>query len=208
MRLMKAIIPPYFRYPRPDSPDDRLVTYLADRIELLNFLIKIILTRNMRILLAAVCLLSSLSISAFAETFKLPENKPVVSFVLPDSWKPSETDAGLEAQSVDGEIYIAIEYVDADSVKDLIDSTFSFLDQRGVKIEKKPKSEGDSTINDLPISHMSYNGTDKDGPCEISLSFLTVAPGKGLMITYWGSQDAADKHKESLGKILDSITKI
>ena len=162
----------------------------------------------MRLFLVAFCLLSSWSLSAFAETFKLPENKPVVSFVLPDSWKPTETDSGLEALSVDGEIYIAIEFVDADSVKDVIDSAFSFLDHHGVKIEDKPKSTGDSTINDLPISHMSYNGTDKDGPCEISLSFLTVTPGKGLMITYWGSKDAADKHKESLEKILDSITKI
>ena len=75
-------------------------------------------------------------------------------------------------------------------------------------MEKKPKSEGDSTINDMAITHTSYNGTDKDGPCEVSLSFLTVAPGKGLMITYWGSPDAADKHKASLEKILNSITKI
>ena len=110
--------------------------------------------------------------------------------------------------SVDGEIYISVEFVDSDSIKDVIDGTLSFLNKQGVKVEDKAKSEGDSTINDLSISHMSYNGTDKDGPCEVSLSFLTVAPGKGLMITYWGSPDAADKHKESLEKILDSITKI
>jgi len=157
--------------------------------------------------LIALCLLSAASLSAFADTFKLPENKPIVSFLLPDSWKPTETDAGLEAISVDGEIYIAVEFVDADSVNDVIDSSVSYLEKQGVKVETK-KSEGDSTINDMSISHLSYNGTDKDGPCEVSLSFLTVAPGKGLMITYWGSADAADKHKDSLEKILNSITKI
>jgi hypothetical protein len=162
----------------------------------------------MRIILIAFCLLSSWGLSAFAESFKLPENKPIVSFVLPDSWKPTETDAGLQAVSVDGEIYIAIEFVDADSVSDMIDDTLGFLDEQGVSVEKKPKSEGDSTIKDMSVSHISYNGTDKDGPCEVSLSFLTVTPGKGLMISYWGSQNAADKHKESLEKILESITKI
>ena len=162
----------------------------------------------MRMFLASFCLISSLGVSAFAETFKLPESQPIVSFVLPDSWKPSETDAGLQANSVDGEVYIAIEFVDSDSVDDMIDETKTFLDQQGVKVEKKAKSNGGSTINDMSISHTSYDGTDKDGPCEVSLSFLTVAPGKGLMITYWGSQDAADKHKESLEKILNSITKI
>jgi hypothetical protein len=162
----------------------------------------------MRILSSSLCLLFFLSPLVFAETFKLPERTPVVSFVLPDSWKPTETDSGLEAVSVDGEIYMSVEFVDSDSIKDVIDGALSFLDKQGVKVEDKAKSEGDSTINDMSISHMSYNGTDKDGPCEVSLSFLTVAPGKGLMITYWGSPDAADKHKESLEKILDSITKI
>ena len=38
------------------------------------------------------------------ETFELPADKPIVSFLLPDSWKPAETDAGLQAVSVDGEI--------------------------------------------------------------------------------------------------------
>ena len=114
----------------------------------------------------------------------------------------------MEAQSVDGEIYLAVEFVDTDSLNDVIDSNLSYLVTQGVAVEKKPKSEGDSTINDMAITHTSYNGTDKDGPCEVSLSFLTVAPGKGLMITYWGSPDAADKHKASLEKILNSITKI
>ena len=55
---------------------------------------------------------------------------------------------------------------------------------------------------------MSYDGDDKEGPCEVSLSFLTVSPGKGLMLTYWGSTDAAIKHRDSLAKIINSFTKI
>ncbi len=155
-----------------------------------------------------LCLLASFSLTALADTFKLPENKPIVSFVLPDSWKPTETDTGLQAVSVDGEIYLALEFIDADSVNDVVDDSVSFLEKQGVTVDKAPKSQGDSTLNNMAISHTSYKATDKDGPCEVSLSFLTVAPGKGLMITYWGSTDAADKHKESLEKILNSITKM
>ena len=167
-----------------------------------------VFSTSIRICVLLFCFYALLGHAAFAETFQLPEQKPVVAFNLPDSWKPSETDAGLEAASVDGEVYISIEYIDADSANDVIDSAISFLDKQGVKVDKTPKSKGDSTINDMPISHTSYNGTDKDGPCEVSLSFVTVAPGKGLMITYWGSQEAANKHQESLVKILDSIKKI
>src|ERR1700761_7636863 len=115
---------------------------------------------SMRIYLTLVCLLSFLSLSAFADTFKLPENKPIVSFVLPDSWKPTETDTGLQAVSVDGEIYLALEFIDADSVNDVVDGNVNFLEKQGVTVDKEPKSQGDSKINDMAISHMSYKATD------------------------------------------------
>jgi hypothetical protein len=162
----------------------------------------------MRILTLSLVLASAFISSALAETFKLPENNPVASFSIPDSWKPSETDAGIEAASVDGEIYLSIEYADADSMNDVIDNTIKFLDKQGVKVGDKPSSTGDSTLNGMKISHMAYKGTDKDGPCEVSLSFVSVVEGKALVITYWGSADAANKHKDSLEKIVGSIEKI
>jgi hypothetical protein len=153
-------------------------------------------------------LLSAFIGSAVAETFKLPEEKPIASFVLPDSWKPSKTDAGIEAASVDGEIYISVEYIDADSVNDVIDSTMAFLTKQGVKVDDKSPTTGDSTLNGMKISHLAYKATDKDGPCEVSLSFLSVVEGKALVITYWGSSEASDKHKDSLEKIVGSFEKI
>jgi hypothetical protein len=59
---------------------------------------------SMRIYSTLFCLLSFLSLSAFADTFKLPENKPIVSFVLPESWKPTGNRHRLEAVSVDGDL--------------------------------------------------------------------------------------------------------
>jgi hypothetical protein len=81
------------------------------------------ISTRIRVLLFCFCALQGPA--AFAETLQLPEQKPVVSFSLPDSWKPSQTDAGLEAASVDGEIYLSIEYIDADSVNDVIDGAIS-----------------------------------------------------------------------------------
>jgi hypothetical protein len=98
-----------------------------------------ILSIFMIIHLTLFCLLSFLSLSAFADTFKLPENKPIVSFVLPESWKPTETDTGLEAVSVDGEIYLALEFVDADSVDDVIDANLKYLEQQGLKSKKSQR---------------------------------------------------------------------
>jgi hypothetical protein len=147
-------------------------------------------------------------LTAMADTFKLPENKPVVSFVLPDSWNPTETGSGFQAASVDGEIYLALEFYDSDSLKDVIESNMTFLVQQGVTMEDKPKSEGDFTLNNMSIRRMSYQGKDKDGLCEVTIMIDQISPENGLMITYWGSTEAADKHKESLDKILNSITKI
>src|SRR5246127_2815493 len=127
----------------------------------------------MRTPLLALSFLALLGHAALAETFQLPQQNPIVSFILPDSWKPTETDAGLEAVSVDGEIYLALEFVDADSVDDVIEGNLSYLEQQGVKVGKEPKDKGDSSINEMSVTHLSFNGTDKEGPCEVSLSFLT-----------------------------------
>jgi hypothetical protein len=153
-------------------------------------------------------LLCSVHLTAMADTFKLPENKPVVSFILPDSWNPTETATGFEAASVDGEIYLALEFYDSDSVKDVIESNMTYLVQQGVTMDDKATSQGDFTVNDMSIKRMSYQGKDKDGPCEVTILIDQITPEKGLMITYWGSTEAGDKHKESLDKILNSITKI
>lgn len=158
--------------------------------------------------LGSLCLLSCLALSAFADTFKLPESKPVISFVLPDSWNPTATAAGLEAVSVDNEIYLAVEFVDEDSIKDVFESDRSFLKDQGVTIEEKQQAEPDTMINKMPVMHKNFNGTDKEGPCDVSLSIIEVAQGQALVIMYWGSPNAAEKHKDSLEKIMNSMTKI
>ena len=89
--------------------------------------------------------------------------KPIVSFVLPESWKPTETDTGLEAVSVDGEIYLALEFVDADSVDDVIDSNLKYLEQQGVKVEKEPKDKRDSTLMRWPSVTRATTGPTKKG---------------------------------------------
>jgi hypothetical protein len=152
--------------------------------------------------------LFSINLTALADTFKLPENQPEVSFILPDSWKLSEIGSGLQAASVDGEIYMTLAFFDAASAGVVAEANRTFLDKQGVTVEDKPKSEGDSTVNDMVVNHSIFKGTDKDGSCEISISVVSVAPGKGLMITYWISTDGADKNKESLDKIINSVTKI
>ena len=158
--------------------------------------------------LVPLLFLCSVNLTALADTFKLPENTPEVSFILPDSWNSSEAGSGLQAVTVDGEISMTMAFFDPANVGVVAEANRIFLDKQGVTVEDKPKSEGDSTENDMTINHSIFKGTDKEGPCEISISVVSVAPGKGLMITFWGSTEAADKNKESLDKIINSITKI
>jgi hypothetical protein len=109
---------------------------------------------------------------------------------------------------VDGEIYVTLAFFDAETGGAAAVATKTFLDKEGVTVEDKPKSEETSTVNDMAINQSIHKGTDKDGPCEISISVVSVAPGTGLMITSRGSTDAADKNKESVDKIINNITKI
>ena len=51
--------------------------------------------------------------TAAAKVVKLPAKDSAASVNIPDSWKPDPTDAGIEAVSPDGSVYIAIEVAES-----------------------------------------------------------------------------------------------
>ena len=60
--------------------------------------------------LMALMLASAHLEPASAKDISLPDGTPAMSAVLPDSWKPTETNAGMEATSRNGDVYASVEY--------------------------------------------------------------------------------------------------
>ena len=86
--------------------------------------------RKTLILVALSCLVA---VPVMAKTYQLPDANPAVSVTLPDKWKPSEVDKGVEATSPDGETYIALETATAKGMETLIDDDIQFFVQQQVQ---------------------------------------------------------------------------
>ncbi|MDE1991190.1 MAG: histidine kinase [Rhizobiaceae bacterium] len=146
---------------------------------------------------------------AQAKTIQFPSDDPIASIAIPDSWGPKETETGVDATSSDSAVYFSIDIADEKTSDKVVSDAVDFLTKNGVKIDPSTqKDEGDSTINGMKMSVLRWAGTDNDGAVDVELAFLSPAPGKVLVVTYWGSQDSDAKHDKEISGMIQSLTAV
>ena len=146
-----------------------------------------------------------LALPVQAKVFELPDANPAVAAVLPDSWKPSETDAGVEATSPDGETYVALETATAKGMNQLIDADIAFLTKAGVVIDRSTQQTQDTTMNGISVSFLHWKGKDKDGPTAVTLGIFGLSDNLVLLMTAWSSPAGDKANGGALDRILASI---
>jgi hypothetical protein len=160
----------------------------------------------LRIALLAGLALGLVASPANAATFPVPDENPIATVSIPDSWEPKAYDGGVEATSKDGLIYIAIEEVAAEDIKSATEEGLKFFVKSGVTIDFDSQKAHDVKINALDAFDMSFTGKDKDGPTNVSLTLVkTNAKGKILMLYYWGSAEGEKANAHDLQAVSDSI---
>lgn len=155
----------------------------------------------------AVLVSLSLSISSFAGTHKVPEEKTVATVTLPDDWKANDYEAGVEVTSADGEVYLAVEATDAKGVKASMEAAMKYLTKKGVTVDADSMKQEEGKLNDMEAVDISWDGKDDEGAAKISLTVIEIRGNKGLLLIYWASPDGEKKHLEELHKIAQSIKK-
>lgn len=159
----------------------------------------------MRAIWFAAGLVCVISTPCFAKVFELPDANPAITVDLPSSWKPSETDNGVEATSPDGETYIAVETATAKSMETLIDDDIDFLTKSGVTIDRSSQQTQDSTVNGMKVSFLHWTGKDKDGPTSVTLGIFGVSQNLIALLTAWSSPAGDKTNGGALDGILGSI---
>ena len=159
-------------------------------------------------LLLAALVATALITPAFGKTYKIPDEMPIASITVPDSWKSTEIDKGIEAQSADGEVYFAVEATSAKGLEKTIEEAVEYLKGEGVTVEESSMKQTEGTVNGMKGWDITWSGKDKEGAAVISLTVLAVSDDAGLMITYWGSPAGTKKFDKELGEILNSIKKL
>ena len=165
----------------------------------------------MKITSAGFALLSALTLAvgsvtpATAENFKMPERKPVISVTFPDSWKPEETDDGVQGQTPDSAVYVAVEASRSEKgVNAIIDSTFEMFKEHKVDVDKSTKQTNKLKIAGQDAEEMVFTGKDEDGPTTISITIFSVKDTV-IVISYWATTSKEEKYSAAIGKLVSSV---
>ena len=158
--------------------------------------------------LSALALAAGLVSPVLAETFKVPDKEPVVSVTFPASWKPEETDNGVQGQTEDSAVYLSVEASKSEKGMDeIIDGSFEMFKEHKVEIDKSSKKTNKMEIAGVPAEEMLFTGKDEDGPTVISITSLQVKDTV-VIISYWATADKEKKYSAAIGKIVSSIKQL
>ncbi|MET3612383.1 hypothetical protein ABID16_000688 [Rhizobium aquaticum] len=156
-----------------------------------------------KLLVATAALL--LSTVAYAGEVQIPSNRPIISASVPDDWSTNETGTGIEINSADNSVYLAIDVASPKKTGDMIDEAAKFLDKQGVTIDEKTQKYTEDKLNGKDIIYIEWAGKDKDGPASVGLAALVLNEKTVAVLTYWGTPGQEEKNSAAVGKILASI---
>jgi hypothetical protein len=160
---------------------------------------------TMKTYFAAVAAALLLSSAAYAGEIQIPSNRPVIAATVPDDWSTNETDTGIEINSADNSVYLAIDIASPKKTGDMIDEAAKFLDSQGVTIDEKTQKYTEDKLNGKDIIYIEWAGKDKDGPASVGLAALILDEKTVAVLTYWGTPGQEEKNSAAVGKILASI---
>ncbi len=161
----------------------------------------------MKAVAAAVLFACAVAGPLQAKTFGLPDANPGVSVTLPDKWKPTEVDKGVEATSPDQETYVAFETATAAKMEALIDEDIAFLRKSGVEIDRSSQQTQDTVINGIKVAMLHWTGKDKDGPTAVTLGIFGLTDNLVMLMTAWSSPAGDKAHGDELTAMLSSVTR-
>jgi hypothetical protein len=158
----------------------------------------------MRSLLSFVFLLTSCVLS-FAGVMEVRPNRPVAEFNIPDGWKTSRIDRGIQAVSKDGEVYFWIETYQPDELQQIVAEHNAYWKDQGVVIA----SSDDQTHseNGMEVSMSNKHATWKGDPTVLYyLEFHLGLPSKSnIVLTYWASPEGDKSFHKDIGDVISSL---
>ena len=149
------------------------------------------------------------SAPAFARNVSIPNGKPALSAVLPDSWKPKATDRGFEATSADGNVYASIEYArdgKADLEK-LMEADGVWMTHNKI-VPSGASHDRDFRLNGLVAHEIDYDAEDGDGPTKITYTLVELPRDAVGVLTVWGNKEERAPFAKVLSDVLNSVKAI
>lgn len=159
----------------------------------------------MKTALTVTSLLAALLLPVAAKDYKLPKEKPLFSITFPDKWEVTHEDESVDGVSEDGAIELYVQTDDAETIEDSAKESIEYLTEQGVKIKADTEKKHEGEINGMKVQGINWDGTDTDGECRVSLSFIVIGENQVITLLYWGSEEAEKEHSKEIEKILGSM---
>jgi hypothetical protein len=150
----------------------------------------------------------SFAAPANSQSFAIGE-PPVADVTMPEAWSPNETDAGVEANSPDGQVYLSVEVAAAGSdaaLRNSIRGVFEWLQERGVKLDPVPDGQPLRLQHWADATHGVVTGRDSNGdPTAADIIVISANPTTVIIAVAWYSPGAERTHGETMRSVIHSI---
>jgi len=158
--------------------------------------------RNMKKSIACLVLLALLAPVAFAETVKIPADKPFASITVPEGWKATVNGDTINIKSEEDDVVIDVIVTRPDMLGPSNDKAFAMLK---VKPEFDSYKDTKSTLNGMNVVTVKVDCLEAKGSTmKLTLTSLEVTKDKGVMCIIRGN-DVAD-NQDDINAILNSVT--
>jgi hypothetical protein len=147
---------------------------------------------------------------AAAKTISLPDDAEVMRAYLPDSWKPSDTNSGVEAQSPDSDVYVSIEYAKnaGKGLESVMRANGEWMRKSKIVPDSPQTHDQNLTINGMSVHEIKYDAHDKDGATNVIFTLYELPQGALAIVTVWGSAKERAAHDDQIQKIMASVKPI
>ncbi|MEA1833745.1 hypothetical protein U8607_16800 [Methylobacterium durans] len=161
----------------------------------------------MRRILMGALLCATLSLPAEARNFAVPPKSPVVTVVVPDTWKVREIDFGYSAQSPDDEVVFYVEYASKKKLEAMLETNRAWMRENEIDDSVKP-IEKEMDFNGTSGTVLRYDTKDANGKTIVDFVLLSGGENQVIMLTLWGSAEERASHKAEISAIMNSVRPI
>lgn len=148
--------------------------------------------------------------AAVAASINLPDDKPLASVTIPDSWHSNKFANGVEGGSADGGIYLAFEVAADQDLDQAVQAAIDIFIKDGIEVDLKTQNKQKVTVNGMDAYNLSWAGknTKSGESVKTDLTILPLDPEHFLIVSNWGTAEAEKANAAELQTIAKSIKKL
>lgn len=153
-----------------------------------------------------VGLVLAATLPVLAKTALLQSGSTTLAFQVPDSWKVSTVQRGLEIKSPDEEIFMWVEAYRRSDLDKIKAEHGKYFASQGVAMigEPKIKAEGKAKYG---LAFMDIEATWKGKPTVLRYIMVepTDASKRSLIVSYWASPEGDKEHAAAMSKLIENL---